>query len=334
MPEATVDIGEKKSLAQLPEVIRQIRKPEARSAYSDILANTMRNYLGEIFDQPTPPITVLELKKRRGLILFEGSILRGTATEKTGDFDFFLLSDDRQIDENTLGELSIFTRDIEKYHPQKETFPEYLMKKLKSNPELQRLYDARIAEMQRIKDSRDKLVGNKPGPANLASHYFIHADPQFESLLTILKDVEAGENAKLWENETPTRAIVVLLATTPDMVFEATPGALTYHQKQVVASLQKLQGADPTKFNSFYKLLEKDFANLHRSTAWRYPDRDFRLLAEYYLRSDKFVPQDIQRQQLVDLTTRRLTYEAIRDDIKYWQTIDDSKANPELPLKL
>jgi len=111
----------------MPKAIEQIRKPEARSVYSDVLRTTMQNYLGELFDQPQQPVEVAELKQRNGLVLFEGSVLRGTATEKTHDFDIFVMADDQPIGRELSQRLAIFTRDIEDYHPEKLQFSDYLI---------------------------------------------------------------------------------------------------------------------------------------------------------------------------------------------------------------
>lgn len=314
------DITNIEMTPSIPKVVEKIRKPEARSAYSDTLATTMRDYLGEVFNQPSSPLAAQELKKRHGLILFEGSILRGTATEKTDDFDLFCMADDQPIEYETRRELGIFTREIGRRHPEGTTFSDYLMERLKSNTSLQARYDVRIAERQRRKDFLDKLYGNLHGPVKTNSHNFIHIDSNFVHLQSILDAIAAGNDAVLSQDDIPTRVITSLLTTTPDMVFETVHGALAYYQKIIVESLTKLQQTDPAKFNSFYKLLEDDFANLHRSTAWRYPDRDFKLLAEYYLRSGKVLPHSIQPERLVDLVTRRLTNEVIQDDFKYLKT--------------
>lgn len=314
------DITNIEAIPTVPKAVEQIRKPEARSVYSDVLATTMQNYLRELFDQPEPQAEITELKKRHGLVLFEGSILRGTATEKTHDFDIFVMADDQPIEHELFQKIAIFTRDIEDHHPQKIQFSDYLINQLQSNPDRKPLYEARVSEMQRRKDYMDQKYDRPAGSVKIEPHHFIHTDTQFDSLQNFLNAIKAGDDITLVHNDTPSRAIVSLLTATPDLVYELTPGSLSYHQRRIVEGLLKLREADPEKFNTFYAQLEKDFANLHRSTAWRYPERDFRLLGEYYLRTGRFTPQHIDPGRLTDIVSRRLTHSVISEEFEHYKT--------------
>ena len=66
--------------ARMPEAFEHIRMPEPRSPYSNALRDAMSSYLSEIFEQDN--LLTQGMKKMQGLIIYEGSILRGTATEK------------------------------------------------------------------------------------------------------------------------------------------------------------------------------------------------------------------------------------------------------------
>lgn len=329
------DITNPEVTQTIPKVVEQIRKPEARSVYSDVLATTMKDYLEELFDQPAQPAMATELKQRHGLVLFEGSILRGTATEKTHDFDIFIMADDQPIDPDLSQELAIFTRDVEDYHPEKVEFSDYLIRRLLSDPKMKPFYDARVSELQRRKDYTDRSYSRPPGPAKLELHHVIHTDTQFDKLQNFLDAIQSGNDAALSQNETSSRMIVSILTATPDLVYEIAPGSLLYHQRRIVEALAKLQIASPDKFGQFYALLEKDFANLHRSTAWRYPERDFQLLGEYYLRSGRFTPQHVEAKQLVSMTSQHLTQAVISEEFKYYENkFDEYRKDPEKLLEL
>lgn len=328
------DIGNAEASVSIPKAVVQIRKPEMRSAYSDALTTSMQNYLTEVFDQPQPSEAATELKQRHGLVLFEGSLLRGTATEKTHDVDIFVMTDERPIDPDLSQRLAIFTRDVEDHHPEKMPFSDYLMHHLQSGAETTPLYNDRIAELQRRKDYIDKKYARSPGPVKIESTHFVHVDTQFDSLGNFINAIKVGDVNILSQNETPSRIIVSILTATPDLVYEAVPGSLSYHQMRIVEALAKLQTSDPKKFNVFYDQLDKDFANLHRSTSWRYPDRDFRLLSEYYLRSGRFVPKYIAETNLINMVTRRLTKATIADEFQDSVKHDDYKNKKDKLLDL
>ena len=197
------------------------------------------------------------------------------------------------------------------------------------------LYDARVSELHRRKDYTDKRYDRPPGPAKAEPHHIIHTDTQFDSLQNFIAAIDAGDDRTLVHSDTPSRMIVSILTATPDLVYEIAPGSLLYHQRRIVEALAKLQIASPDKFGQFYAQLEKDFANLHRSTAWRYPERDFQLLGEYYLRSGRFTPQHVEAKQLVNMASQHLTHAVISEEFNHYENkYDEYRKDPEKLLEL
>ena len=242
----------------------------------------------------------------------------------------FALVDDESVDKDETDKLSVAVRDMDDFHPRKMTFSDYLVEKLLSSPDTKSLYEARIAELQRIQDYTDERHGHEHRKAKTDSHFVIHSDTAFDTSSMLGRAIETGDLASLRDNDTPSRLILSVLSATPDLVHESVPGSLLHHQRKIVESLTKLEKTDPEKFDILWKTLEGDFANLHRSTAWRDPLRDYKLLGEYYLRTGRFVSKELSKERLVELSARQLTESVIKEEAIHYSQFDDYKNQAKL----
>jgi len=284
----------------LARTIEIIRKPEARTEYSDILKSTALNYIDDIFKQENPPEGVKNFKERNGLIILSGSALRGNADVLgTKDVDMAFICDA----DNYFSKYDVVYKDT---HPEKMSFGSYLARSLKASPETTNLYKQKLDWYLHWFGSRGgkslSILEDAQKRSDLVSRFdeaFINEDYTTISIddwiqnginkgdLTYLNDESQDRNSRM---------LVEVLTTTPDLVYESSEGALLHHQRKIIDALQDLKIKDERGFNAIWKNMQEKFVGMHRSQEWRKgkSEIDEKQLTEYVRASGRFKEEQVK----------------------------------------
>lgn len=273
-------MGEVKAIDSL---VNRLHKPEVRTPYTELLIGKAKEYFGEMFSQPNPPELIVGFKERKGILLFTGSISRGTARPGSSDFDVLLIYDNQgkePLEDPAQHLVERITDLSEDYHPQKISFPVWLAQQLKINPILSDHYQARKDYLRRVhkKDISDEIVRNA----------FISMDSYSVDLDTLARTTEAGgpgpsplikkwAQASITDQEELARHVEIdtrnrfhdyleemgnipgLLVSNEDFIVDSGSGNLLQHQRKIVGALAILERNDPQTFERVYRSLNASF---------------------------------------------------------------------------
>lgn len=277
-------------MPEASDVIETLRKPEIRTPLSDVLINGAKTYLQEFFEQENPPELVTNLKKAHAVFLIEGSALRGTSDPtKTHDIDILDIYDDSEkpFPPNYIGVFGFsygILKNTNNSHPSGQPFQSFLLEKYKTEPSVVDLYAKRLSE-----------TANASSPQDAAEKYLLNFDTVSLSIPDIIQNgISAGDLKNYCDtNELQPRHLIVVLTTSPSLVYETTPGALLYHQRRIVQTLAELKKNNPELFEKTWKELSDSFPEMQRYTAWKYPEIDSQQLRAYLGRSGRFPPEKL-----------------------------------------
>lgn len=235
---------------QLSQVTESLRKPETRTPFTEVLVSQAQVYFSEIFNQQNPPEVVQQFKNHKGMISLTGSVLRGTAKPGSSDIDTFLLYEDPEklLSPAEVGKIVTASED---YHPSHTSFPRWLAKKCKENPEWQEFYKAR----RKYAES-----GGSPATDENIEKYFIQVDADSVNISELSEDIT---NEKIfsedWELNLTEDLIPQLLTATPDYAIATSSGNLLHYQQKIIGTLANLESKNPSLFPDLYNRLSLAF---------------------------------------------------------------------------
>lgn len=253
-------------MESLGQAVENIRRPEVRTKYSDVLVQAVQGYLQEVYNQPHPPKEIKTLKDSKVLYFPFGSVLRGTADpSQESDIDMIALASDYDL-------FKLLAASMDgSMHPSKINIEGYISKKFKTDPNYKDYADVKPPRVNPWNGGVDFLI------------------EQY---------VKRGDNGEM-TYELFLDKIASLLTAPYSLVFESAPGALIFHQRQIIQAFTDLQIRNPQRFKENWESLERAFAKSIIATESKHPELDAQLLSSHVKASGRFPGQEEHATQLL-----------------------------------